>query len=843
MQPLPIDPVIPEIVRTLAEARALVLEAPPGAGKTTRVPAALFDARHFGGEVLVSEPRRLAARLAARRVASERGERVGETVGYSVRFEDVSSARTRVRYVTDGVLLRRLLADPKLTGVGAVVLDEFHERHVATDLALALIERLRRSERPELALLVMSATLDAEPIATHLGCPRLTSAGRMYPVAIEHENRADDRPLEKRVVSAVRRALTEEPDGDVLVFLPGAAEIRRALSALEPLARESDAAVLPLHGDLSIDEQARAVEPGPGRKVVLSTNVAESSVTIDGVTAVVDSGLARIASHSPWTGFDRLVVDKVSRASAAQRAGRAGRTRPGRVIRLYSEGDLSRRREHDLPELARLDLSEPLLVLHGAGVREPRELSWLDPPGEAQLGAAETLLRRLGALEAGGTLSEIGRRMIELPLHPRLARLLVEGEERGVADRAALVCALLGERDIRKSARTGFGDAAGGWDARGPSDLLELVDRMDEAAGARDVGRLGLDARTVRAVERSASRLARMARDRGTPPESREREEEAIRLAVLAGFPDRVARRIKTGGRDLALSTGGAARLSESSVVVDAPFLVAVDVEERASGRHGGVLVRLASAVEPEWLLGQSSDLLSESDELVWNAATERVERVTRLAYGSLVLEETRTRAPPSDEATRILARAASGNLDLRNAASDLLCRIAILRTHRPAAGFPDFAGAPQDAALEAACAGKTSFEELRAADPRAELLGSLTPEQRELVRREAPERVALGGGRSVAVSYEPGRPPWIASRLQDFFGMRAGPAICKGRLPLTLHLLAPNQRAVQVTTDLPGFWQRHYPAIRRELMRRYPKHAWPEDGQTASPPPPRGRR
>ncbi|HEX7452099.1 MAG TPA: helicase-related protein, partial [Polyangiaceae bacterium] len=346
MLALPIDAVLPELEQALSGSgvRAVVLEAPPGAGKTTRVPWAVQ--RLLGdAEVVVSEPRRLAARMAARRVADERGETMGERVGYSVRFEDISSARTRVRYATEGIVLRRLLSEPELRGIGAVILDEFHERHLATDLLLVLLDRLSRTVRPDLKLVVMSATLDAEPIARFLGnCPRIRSEGRMFPVAVEFLPKPDDRPLEKQIVSAVRRAVTEEASGDVLVFLPGAGEIRKAKAALEPLAQEATLLILPLHGDLPISEQARAVEPAKMRKVVLSTNVAESSVTVDGVTVVIDSGQARVAGYSPWSGLPTLALEPVSRASSAQRAGRAGRTRPGRVLRLYTKGDYEGRR-------------------------------------------------------------------------------------------------------------------------------------------------------------------------------------------------------------------------------------------------------------------------------------------------------------------------------------------------------------------------------------------------------------------------------------------------------------------------------------------------------------------
>jgi len=424
VQPLPVDEILPRAVETLRRARSLVVEAPPGAGKTTRLPPALLDAGVAGGEVLVLEPRRIAARMSARRVAEERGEALGETVGYQVRFEDVSSARTRLRFLTEGVLTRRLLADPKLAGVGCVVLDEFHERHLQADLALALLRRLQRTSRPDLKLVAMSATLDAAPVARYLDdCAVLRSEGRRFEVKVEHLTRHDERPLELQVEAAVRRLVSEGLDGHVLVFLPGAAAIRRAQEACASVAAEAGLTVLPLHGELPAAEQDAAVRPSSRKKLILSTNVAETSVTIEGVAAVVDSGLARVASHSPWSGLPVLKVSRVSRASAVQRAGRAGRTREGRCLRLYTAQDFGARPEHDTPEVRRLDLAESVLELRAAGVGDPAAFEWFEAPSAEALEAAETLLRRLGATDASGRVTEAGRAMLRLPLHPRLAEL------------------------------------------------------------------------------------------------------------------------------------------------------------------------------------------------------------------------------------------------------------------------------------------------------------------------------------------------------------------------------------------------------------------------------------
>ncbi len=440
---LPIDPVLPAICDRLEAGNGLLLVAPPGAGKTTRVPRALLD-RGFAerGEIVVLEPRRLAARMAARRVAEELGEEVGKRVGYTMRFEDASSDATRVRFVTEGTLTRKLVSDPELRGVACVLLDEAHERSLTADVALALLRRLQLGARPDLKLFAMSATLDAEPMAAFLGAEVIRSEGRRFDVAIEHLPQRDERPLEAQIAGAVRKLVSEGLDGDVLVFLPGALEIRRAGDALASIARAEDLLVLPLSGTLSPAEQDRAVRPQDRRKIVLATNVAETSITIDGVVAVIDSGLARVASHDPWSGLPTLRVAKVARAAAIQRAGRAGRTRPGRCLRLYTSGDYAARAEHEAPEIARADLAETVLELAGAGVVDLERFGWFEAPPAASLAHARRLLERLGAT-ASGALTDTGKRMLRFPAHPRLARLVVEAERRGVGGDGATIAALL----------------------------------------------------------------------------------------------------------------------------------------------------------------------------------------------------------------------------------------------------------------------------------------------------------------------------------------------------------------------------------------------------------------
>jgi ATP-dependent helicase HrpB len=625
-QPLPIDDCLPAIADAVAARGAAVVEAPPGAGKTTRVPRALLDRGPRGGEIWVLEPRRLPARLAATRVASELGERVGETVGYSVRFDEAAGPRTRLRFMTEGLFLRRMLAAPRLPGVSAVVVDELHERHVATDLALAWLRRLRERERPDLAVVAMSATLDADPIAEFLGGDVVRSEGRMFDVALDHLPAPDDRPLAAQVAGAVRRVLRDEKDGDLLVFLPGAGEIKRAQAALAEVPGIAGFAVLPLHGEMPLEDQARAVRPGDRRKIILSTNVAESSVTIEGVTAVIDSGLARMAAHSPWTGLPTLAIAKISQAAATQRAGRAGRTRPGRALRLYTRHDFEQRPRETEPEIARADLTEVALVLATLGVGDADALAWLDPPPATAWGVARDLLARLGAVDRDGRLTDVGRRMSRLSVHPRLARLVVEGETRGVGAAASLAAALIAERDIRQGTRASFGGGAPGAASDRGADVLDLVDLFQQAAEARfrpDIlRRLELDRRATEEVDRARRQLVG-----GDVRAGSAADDQALRLAILSAFPDRVARRREPRARTVVLAAGGAAELAYEA---NGEWLVAVDAEERSQARGGKagravVEVRLGSTIEPEWLLELFPDRIEDVDRRAFEASTARV--------------------------------------------------------------------------------------------------------------------------------------------------------------------------------------------------------------------------
>jgi ATP-dependent helicase HrpB len=774
---LPIDPLLPRIVASLQQSPNLVIEAAPGAGKTTRVPPALLPA---GDGVLVLEPRRIAARMAARRVADEMGESVGETVGYQVRFEDTAGPRTRLRFLTEGVLTRRLMTDPELRGIGSVVLDEFHERHLETDLALALLRRLQKTRRPDLRLVVMSATLDAGPVRRFLGdCPLVKSEGRLFDLNIAWTPYSAA-PLEEQVGAALDSAIARGIPGDILVFLPGAAAIHRATRVCEPIARRNNLLIAQLYGDLPPAEQDRALEPSAQRKVIFSTNIAESSITIDGVRIVIDSGLARVANDSPWTGLPSLEIGRISKASAIQRAGRAGRTVSGHVVRLYTAEDFHRRADHDEPEIARRELSQMCLHLESMGIHNPLEIEWLTPPPAAALDASEALLDRLGARGTSAA------KMARMPLHPRLSRLMLDAEQAGVGEQGCRTAALLSSGQRVRS-----------------SDLFTALDEEP-------------DHRT-RAIYDQLRRYIR----RGPAAH----DDAALAKAVLAAFPDRVGRRRANGV--VLLSNEGSATLAGPQSSEFGSFIIAIDIEE--SRDRPAPLLRLACPIQPEWLIDLFPDRILDRRGVEWNRQAERVESVSALVYDELVIEETRGGTVDDEAAAKLLAaRALEAGIARFIDPEDVeafLARVDFASEHSSLRRLDE-----NDVreAFENICYGLRSFGDVERAA--SGLLPALERKiDAQLLDRIAPSRLRLAGGRNAKVNYERGKPPWVASRLQDFFGMTESPRIAGGKVPLVIHLLAPNQRPVQTTTDLAGFWQRLYPQLRKELGRRYPRHAWPE--------------
>jgi ATP-dependent helicase HrpB len=780
-QPLPIDPLLPEILKCIVANNITLLQAEPGAGKTTRVPAAAVKTGL--GPVLVLEPRRLAARMAARRVADELGETLGETVGYRVRFEEVGGAKTKLWYLTEGVLTRRLLSDGDLREARLVVLDEFHERHLETDLACALLRDLQ-TRRPDLRLLIMSATLGDDLSAT-LGHPPLIKApGKQFPVSMRYTPHSSA-PLEDQVASAVSKVMAETKK-HILVFLPGAAEIRKAIAACEPIGRQAGARVFPLHGDLTPDEQDQAVASSRERKIICSTNVAESSVTIEGVEAVIDSGLARVLTHSPWSGLSRLNIEKISQASAIQRAGRAGRTSAGIAIRLYPESDFVRRAQHLPPEILRADLSSTILMLAAHGIEWSR-LPWLDQPKTEMLDHARELLVKLTALDAHGVVTPNGRRMADLPLHPRMARFVIAATEMGAKREACDVAARLSEGRPR----------------------------FDQGSHASDI-----DALLAADLPYTAKRLRQQLLDQVRSNVRATTDAHALEKALLLAFPDRVARK---RGDKLLLANGAAAQLDRGSFV-NSEYLVAIEVDDRDGQTP---LVRISSAIEPDWLLDLFPDSIETREELAWNREAERVEQRNQLRYEHLVIDESSGPPTNAEAAAEFLATKAIEAGAERFTAAEELAKF--MRRVQFAARYVK-ESIPEDAlamALHELAKGCTSFAAMRDHNL-LDVLQAILPMRR--IDEVAPTHVQLASGRKARIEYHDGQPPSVASRLQDFFGMKQTPTVGRGEVPLVVQLLAPNQRPVQVTTDLVSFWKNLYPQVRKELSRRYPRHSWPED-------------
>ena len=765
LEPLPVDAHVGAVREALRTSRAAVLVAPPGSGKTTRVPPALAP----DGPVFLLQPRRVAARSIARRIADERGWALGGEVGFQVRFERRFGPDTRLLVATEGVLTRRLQSDPLLSTFRTIVLDEFHERSLHADLALAFSRQAWRA-REDLCLLVMSATLDPGPVSRFLGdCPVIDVPGRPHPIDIRYD---PGRP----VAEAVRSVLST-PGGHVLCFLAGAPEIRRAQAELE--GRVGGARLLPLHGMLSADEQDRALAPSTDRKVILATNVAETSLTVEGVTDVIDSGQHKVLRYDASRGLDRLELERIPADSAEQRAGRAGRAGPGRVLRLWDERDRLRPRRE--PEIERVDLAGPLLeVLAWGG--DPDAFEWFEAPPQERLQAGMRLLERLGAV-SGRRLTPDGQAMHRLPLHPRLARVFLAA---GGGGRAAAACAVLGEawRPIVR------GDPE-----TTDSDVLTAADHLRDAPPG------------VRAAASELSRLA-TPEPRAVPASA----DEALLRAFLAGFPDRVARRREPGSARLVLASGPGAVLGRESGVRRGELVLALEVTGGAAGAGPEPIVRVASRIEREWLFGLTVEIEHRFDE-----ASGSVRAFARDSYDRLALGE--RPVPPDPAVAASLLEAALERRGLGEAADRLGRRLRV-------------AGLEADlrSAALAACRGRTSLPPLD--DPES----WLDPKTRARLDRIAPERLILPSGRTTSLEYREDGSVVAAAKLQELFGLAETPRIGPGKVPVVFELLAPNGRPVQTTSDLEGFWERTYPEVRKELRGRYPRHPWPEDPWTAEP-------
>ncbi len=812
--PLPIDPLLPGIVKELEKQVSAVVTAEPGAGKTTRVPPALLSAGFAKDkEIWVLQPRRIAAKLAAARVAGELGEEIGERVGYQFRFEKRLSPRTRLRYLTDGMLMPLAQSDPALSKVAAVVLDEFHERSLALDLGLGWLKKLQAGPRPDLRILVMSATLDAGPLSEYLsGCRVFNSLGKLFPVDIQYHPYPQERDLSLKVRSAVKQLTSGGTQGTILVFLPGQGEINRCKQALQKDSLE----VCPLYGGLSMEEQQKALEPSKGTKVILSTNLAETSLTVQGVTAVVDSGLTRQSRVSPWSGLESLVTVPSSQASAAQRAGRAGRLQAGVCLRLYSKLDFDHRPAFDLPELQRSDLAKPILDLKSFGADSLESFPWFQKPSSSLLESSQALLQGMGAMGKDGKLTQLGARMAHMSLHPRLSKFLMEAEELSPKDTRTL-------RSACRLAALISGEKAES------EDLLEELKRYKPSYESQR-------------LEEQLAGLLKLDARKG-PGNSGPIDTAVLAKSLLSAFPDRVAlvragqssatRHSAGSKRELLLCGGGTAVAGDSSLTRHHGLFVVIEAQETTHGTQAQVQARSLCPIEMDWLLDLFPQNLSEEQTLEWNEKSKRVEGFKRLKYFQLVLDE-KPLAPGDfgpEAASLLLKEALSAGPQAYCDPEELEM---LLNRARFVAGrakdFPLITEENIKSTLKDLCQGCRSLEDLKEAGLVAALKAGLSPQDRSLFENLAPEHLTLPSGRKLILHYEEGKPPWGESRIQDFFGMKKGPAVAGGKVPVVLHLLSPAKRPVQVTSDLAGFWEKHYPQVRKELSRRYPRHKWPEN-------------
>ncbi len=837
-QPLPIDEVLDPIVAALRKGSAVVVRAPTGAGKTTRVPLHLLDCG-FGvdGRIVMLEPRRVAARAAARRMASERGETVGQTVGYTVRFERKTSRDTRIEVVTDGILLRRLQSDPFLESVAVVIFDELHERSADAELALAMVRKIGVEVRPDLKIVAMSATIDTQHIAEYLDNSTIVeSRGSLHPVAIEHRPHSAKEALEDAVSASVLEAL-KQCDRDILVFLPGLREIRQARAALTSRL-PAGVEVVELYGDLSAEAQDRVLHSSSNRRVILSTNVAESSITIDGLSAIVDSGLVRQLQVDAGTGLNRLVTTRVSRASADQRAGRAGRLGPGVCYRLYSSAEDRALVPQETPEIARVDLAGVALQLRKWGESDLTKFGWLTSPPAESLQRADDLLGLLGATRSHHV-TPFGERLSALPLHPRLAAIVAASSQYGHARRLATVAALLSERDPfpRRHHRDPAADTES--DLVSKAQALERYER--DKNPATHLGTVHPAA--LRFLFRTRDQLLRLIKDSANR-DSHFDADEATQRALLAAFPDRVARRRGGGaGRsEVGVMVGGrGVKLAPSCGVRHAEYFICLDVDAGAHGQaRSETLVRAASAVDRAWL---SQELQSEVDDVCFDSERSAVRRVREERYLDLTLDSNESAPTPEqhESASALLVAHASQQLDRALSLGDKALRGAItriqwLREHHPELELPAWEPADFEALLPTLAAGKTSFKELRAVPLIDYVVGGLNRQQRVALESEAPQRWTAPTGSSIAIRYERGKAPSVSIRIQELFGLRETPTLAGGRVRLVLHLLAPNMTQQQVTDDLPSFWANTYPQVRKDLRGRYPKHSWPDNPRDARP-------
>ena len=828
---LPVSDCLPEVVSAIRGGHPVILRAPPGAGKTTGVPPALLEGDCLpDGQILLLQPRRIAARAAAHRLSKLAGGAVGGTYGYHVRFDRKSSRQTRVIAMTTGVLLRRLTSDPLLEDVSCVILDEFHERSLEVDLALGMLHRVRTTLRPELRLIVMSATLETEPVARLMpDAVTVESQGRAYEVAIRYQETVSRERLETQVARVLPGAL-RSTNGDILVFLPGVGEIHRTAESIRSIAAEHSLRICRLYGNLPPKDQDAVLEPSADRKVVLATNVAETSVTIPGITCVIDGGLARVLQFDPSVGIPSLRLQPISQASAEQRAGRAGRTEDGVCYRLWPKAIHQSRPDHTPPEIMTADLCSAVLTLAAWGEKDVTAFPWVTPPKDYAVQSARELLVELEAMDASFSILDDGRRMNELPIHPRLSRMMIAAQQYDCVPQASLAAALLSERDPFHRNSNHFQPETG---PGIEDDLFRKVIRMERhLAGRRDDA---VHPAGAESVGRVAIQLRRMIDD----TTANERLDESVALeerfarALLSAFPDRLAHRRRPGSPSGRMVGGRGVKIDKASSVRTSELFLCVS----ADGGGEESLVRMASAVQQTWL---PEERLDSKQEIFFHPTLRAVVARDRLFYADLLLSESPAECQPSDATCELLYQHAKKHPELFLPDKDktlqrFLARWRFLAGETNVSQLPKSVDDALDAVLVEFCRSRTSIKELARAPWLDHLKGMFSYEQLQWFEKHAPESVKVPSGNRITLEYLPGKPPVLAVRIQEIYGWKQAPRVAGGKVALQLHLLGPNRRPQQITEDLESFWQTTYVTIRKELKRRYAKHHWPDDPATAT--------
>jgi len=838
---LPIDALAESLVKACGQTRRIVLRAPTGSGKSTRIPQMLLDLNLVQGQIIVLQPRRIAARMLAARIADERGVKLGDEVGYQIRFERKESAATHIKFVTEALLLRQMASDPELKGVGALIFDEFHERNLHSDVAIALARQVQTKSRPDLLIVAMSATLDMAGVAQWLGnAETLASDGRTFPVEIEYAPipRTTNRQVWDYAAEQVGKILRDEPEGDVLVFMPGAYEIMRTMNAVNQLRESSGVDVLPLYGELSPVEQDRAVNVSARRRVIVATNVAETSLTIPGVRAVVDAGLARVARFDPVRGIDTLMIESISQASAEQRAGRAGRTGPGRCIRLWSHTDHQARPLRETPEIKRVDLAETILLLHASGWGDANQFPWYEKPDATSLQRAEVVLHDLGALDEKNKLTPMGSRMAVFPAHPRYARMLMAANDYNCVAEAATLAGLSQGRDIllRKvsdqveRAREGVTTEAG-------SDFFVRLSLLQRAEDLKfDINAcesIGVHAQAARQAMMAAKQFLRIAEGQGFKVSSAPATPESLQRCLLLAFSDRLAVRLDAGTLRCALVHGRKGELRRESSVRSAPLLVAAEVDEIQTKGEVTTYLSMATAVDEAWLRELFPNDFSEKISLRYDATQRRVVTRTEKRFRDLVLQATERDDATSDAASRLLANEVlAGRLELErwDASVDAwIRRVNFLAKHCPELEIPVFDEAGRRMVIEEVCQGAVAYRDIRDRPVMSVVRGWLTHEQGMALDAYCPEKIILPRKKHPAkIEYTDDGEAQIEATVQELYDFPGSKLrVCQGKVPMVICIQSPARRTQQRTTDLDAFWKGSYEHVKKDLKGRYPRHEW----------------